>query len=86
MSFFVYILYSKSCDKFYTGQTQDLNNRLTEHNTGETKSIKSCVPWTLVWKKELQSRAEAMQIEKKIKARGAARFLNDIGITVSRGA
>ncbi|MCU0369650.1 MAG: GIY-YIG nuclease family protein [Cyclobacteriaceae bacterium] len=86
MSYFVYILYSKSCDKFYTGQTQNLDNRLAEHNLGETKSIKSCIPWSLVWKSDLATRSEAMMLEKKIKSRGAQRFLSDIGITVSRGA
>jgi putative endonuclease len=86
MSYFVYILYSKSCNKFYTGQTQNLDYRLAEYNLGETKSIKSCTPWSLVWKTELATRSEAMMLEKKIKSRGAQRFLSDIGITVSRGA
>ncbi|MBL7860738.1 MAG: GIY-YIG nuclease family protein [Cyclobacteriaceae bacterium] len=40
----VYILYSESCKKFYTGQTQDFDYRLIEHNSGETKSIKPCIP------------------------------------------
>lgn len=86
MSYFVYILYSQSCDNFYTGQTQDLDNRLIEHNLGETKSIKSCTPWSLIWKTEVFTRSEGMLLEKKIKARGAARFLIDNGIVVSRGA
>ena len=86
MGYFVYILFSKSCNRFYTGQTQDFEKRLIEHNSGETKSIKSCTPWNLVWKTELTTRSEAMSLEKKIKARGAARFLADIGIVVSRGA
>jgi len=86
MSHFVYILYSKSCDKFYTGHTQDLNNRLLEHNEGETKSIKSCIPWTLTWKMELNTRSDAMALEKKIKSRGASRFLKDIHVDTSRGA
>jgi putative endonuclease len=80
MMFTIYILFSKTCDKFYTGQTQDLANRLTEHNLGETRSIKGCSPWILVWKKEVESRSEAMALEKKIKKRGASRFLTDIGI------
>jgi predicted GIY-YIG superfamily endonuclease len=32
----VYILYSSSASKYYTGSTQDLDNRLREHNSGET--------------------------------------------------
>jgi putative endonuclease len=86
MNFTVYIIYSKSCDKFYTGHTQDFENRLVEHNSGQTKSIRSCIPWSLIWKTEFPTRAEVMKLEQKIKARGAFRFLSDIGIQVSRGA
>jgi putative endonuclease len=82
MSFVVYILYSKTTSKHYTGSTQDLTNRLLEHNNGETKSIKNGIPWVVVWRAEFQTRAEAMALETKIKKRGAKRFLED----VSRGA
>jgi putative endonuclease len=78
--FKVYILFSKGCKKFYTGHTQDLANRLSEHNLGETKSIKSCSPWILVWKREIETRGEAMILENKIKKRGAGRFLTDLNI------
>jgi len=78
MLFTVYILFSKSTQKYYTGSTQDLENRLLEHNNGETKSIKHGIPWEVVWRTLLPSRAEAMQLEAKIKKRGAKRFLKDI--------
>jgi len=80
MDYSVYILFSESCQKFYTGHSQDLNNRIVEHNSGETKSIKSCIPWTLIWQSVVSTRAEAMTIEKKIKSRGAKRFLADLNI------
>jgi putative endonuclease len=77
MAFTVYILYSKSCKKFYTGQTQDLENRIEEHNQGETKSTKSCAPYSVVWSSEVETRGDAMKLETKIKKRGANRFLID---------
>ena len=80
--FTVYILFSKSISKYYTGHTQDLINRLIEHNNGETTSIRNGIPWEIVWKMEFDSRAEAMKMEAKIKKRGAKRFLEDL----SRGA
>ena len=82
MSFVVYILYSETTSKYYTGSTQNLANRLKEHNGGETSSIKNGIPWILVWQTEYQTRAEAMALEIKIKKRGAKRFLEDL----SRGA
>ena len=82
MSFSVYILYSPSCKKFYTGQTQDFDNRLTEHNSGEAKSLKPCIPWKVLWKTQVPTRTEAMILERKIKSMGAARYLADLGITI----
>jgi putative endonuclease len=82
MSFIVYILFSDSAKKYYTGQTQDLLNRLNEHNSGETTSLKNGIPWRVVWQVSVDSRAEAMALETKIKKRGAARFLQGL----SRGA
>jgi predicted GIY-YIG superfamily endonuclease len=37
----VYILYSSTTQKYYVGQTQNLENRLIEHNAGETKSLRT---------------------------------------------
>jgi putative endonuclease len=73
--FTVYILYSETSEKYYTGQTQDFDNRIREHNSGETKSIKSGIPWSLIWKQEVATRVEAVKLEKKIKMYGAKRFL-----------
>ncbi len=52
---------------------------MLEHNSGETTSIKNGIPWVIVWRKEVETRREAMQLEKKIKSRGAKRFIEDIG-------
>jgi putative endonuclease len=82
MHFTVYILFSKSTEKYYSGSTQNLENRLFEHNRGETKSIRNGMPWEVIWQVQLPTRAEAMKLENKIKKRGAKRFLEDL----SRGA
>ena len=74
----VYILESKSLSKYYTGQCNDLSDRLRRHNSGQTPSIKHGIPWELVWSQSVVSRAEAMALEKKIKSRGAKRFLEDL--------
>ena len=80
MKFITYILFSESVSKYYTGHTHDLVNRLTEHNQGETPSIKTGIPWKIVWTSEFSTRAEAMNTEAQIKKRGAKRFLSDLGI------
>ncbi len=75
--FTVYILFSLKTKKYFTGQTKNLQNRMFEHNSGETKSLVSGIPWKLIWSTNLNSRAEAVQLELKIKGKGAKRFLNE---------
>jgi putative endonuclease len=77
---FVYILYSRSKQKYYVGQTQNADARLERHNRGVVLSTKSGVPWEQVWLKEMNNRSEAILLEKKIKGRGAKRFLEEIGM------
>jgi putative endonuclease len=76
--YITYILFSESISKFYTGHTYDLENRLREHNSGETISIKRGIPWRVIWTQSCLSKGEAMKVESKIKKRGAARFLADL--------
>jgi len=82
VAYAVYILFSETTEKFYTGQTENLENRIVEHNRGETSSIKAGIPWGVVWSTEVSTRSDAMKLENRIKKRGAKRFLAE----VSRGA
>ena len=78
MSYFVYVLFSESANKYYIGHTQDVDARLFEHNSGQGNFTSKYAPWRLVWSKSMNSRGEAMKLENKIKKRGAARFLKDL--------
>lgn len=77
-----YFLRSKTLNKFYTGQTYNLERRMEEDNRGKTPFTKSGIPWKLNYSIALESRAETMKLEKQIKKRGAERFLNDLEISV----
>ena len=61
--FSVYILYSKSSLKYYTGQTENLEDRLFRHNSGLNLSTKSGFPWELIYKIEFSTRSEALFLE-----------------------
>lgn len=50
--FTVYIIYSSVIDRFYTGQTEDFERRLEEHNRGKTPFFAKGMPWKLVYSKE----------------------------------
>lgn len=68
MLFFVYILKSTKDDKLYIGQTNNLKDRLTRHNTGKVAATKNRRPLTIIHKEEYLTRAEAMQREKYLKS------------------
>jgi len=77
--FLTYILLSEKTRRYYTGSTEDLKNRLLEHNSGETKSIRSGIPWKVIHVEYFETRSEAVRKEKQVKARGAGRYLDDLG-------
>ncbi len=77
--YIVYILFSKSSLKYYTGQTDNLENRLQRHNSGLSLSTKSGKPWELIYQIQFSTRSGAILLEKKIKKRGAKRYLEDVG-------
>ena len=67
MKCFVYILYSELFDKFYIGQTDNVETRLARHNAGTERATQPYRPWILKWHVEKPSRIEAMKLEKKLK-------------------
>lgn len=75
--YFTYIIYSLEKHRFYTGYSDDPARRLDEHNAGKTPSTKYGIPWKLAWISDHLTKTEAIKIEKRIKKRGAKRFLRD---------
>jgi putative endonuclease len=67
MQFYTYILYSQVSKKFYIGETQDLEKRLLLHNSGKVNSTKKYKPYDLIWYMSFDSRALAMERERKLK-------------------
>ncbi len=65
--FTVYILKSIHNNKFYIGQTSNLERRFLYHNSGYSKATKSGIPWELVYSENYNSRSEAVRRETEIK-------------------
>ncbi|WP_373398423.1 GIY-YIG nuclease family protein [Algoriphagus halophilus] len=77
--FFVYILYSGSKDRYYIGQTENLEERLFQQNSGyfkksHTHGIKD---WKVVHKISSLSRKQAVNIELHIKRARKRKYLED---------
>lgn len=67
MSFWVYILQCAD-NSYYTGHTDDLEKRITEHQEGRYGGY-TCIrlPVKLVFSEEFTSRDEALACERQIK-------------------
>jgi putative endonuclease len=67
MSWVVYILQSEVDGDYYKGVTQNIETRLLEHNSGESKFTSTKLPWILVYSKAYKLKRDALIEEKRIK-------------------
>ncbi|MBK9285510.1 MAG: GIY-YIG nuclease family protein [Sphingobacteriaceae bacterium] len=73
--FFVYILYSKKLNKYYTGQTDNLHTRLLSHKKGISTYTSSSDDWQLVYSESFHTRAEAIKRESQIKRKKSKKYI-----------
>ena len=67
MSFYTYILLCAD-NSYYTGQTEDLENRVASHQRGDIQGYTfTRRPVRLVWLQVFESRIEALDWERRIK-------------------
>ncbi|MBU1090002.1 GIY-YIG nuclease family protein [Patescibacteria group bacterium] len=78
MQGYVYILESKNCSRFYVGSSKDPENRLDEHNSGETISLRGKGPLKVVFQKKYQTIEKARIIERKLKKFKSRKILERI--------
>ena len=65
--YYFYILKSLKDKGSSIGSTQDLVQRLKEHNAGKTKSIKHRIPFGLIYSEAYKIKKEAKQREIQVK-------------------
>lgn len=65
--FKVYILKSLKDNSFYTGVTENLVQRLKEHNSGLSKYSNTKRPYKLVWYCVFNDKSKAIKFEKYLK-------------------
>lgn len=61
--FYTYVLQSLKDFNLYVGFTDNVNNRLLEHNSGLNKSTKSRTPFKLIYFEALPTKKEALKRE-----------------------
>ncbi len=76
--YYVYVLKSIKNGKPYTGSSEDVENRLVEHNAGKTKSTRASKPYKLVYKESYNTRSEAVRRELFFKTGKGRELLKEI--------
>jgi putative endonuclease len=80
MKYYVYVI--KSAEGYlYTGMTEDLNRRLSEHNS-KSKSFwtKRGTSWEIIYFEEFNNRQEAMKRERWMKSGHGTKHLKEKGL------
>ena len=69
MKYFVYLLVSKKNSKIfsYVGMTNDLNKRITLHNSSKGAKYTKGKKWFLAYKKSYNSKSKALKEEYSLK-------------------
>jgi len=72
---YVYILHSENDPKrFYSGVTDDLENRLKIHNQGKCKHTSTHIPWKIKTAIAFTDRKKALDFEKYLKKASGRAF------------
>jgi putative endonuclease len=76
--YFVYILYSDKCDRYYIGFCQELEARLERHNRGAVTATRNCKPYMLKASKAFATQLEARREELRLKKQKSRKYLEQL--------
>ena len=75
--YYTYVLLSKKDNKFYTGFTDNLKRRITEHSSGKVDSTKFRRPLILVYFEGCHNKSDALHREKYLKSTYGKRYIRN---------
>ncbi len=84
MECFVYIIYSDARDKYYVGQTDNIESRLQSHNSGKSPYTSIANDWELVYSESFESRTESRKRENEIKRKKSRKYIESLVSASSR--
>jgi putative endonuclease len=76
--FYVYAITSLSRNYIYVGLTNNLERRISEHNSGQNRSTKAYKPFDLILKEEFNTRGKARIREKYLKSGVGKEYLRTL--------
>ncbi len=75
MSYYVYILYSGSLDRYYVGYAEDIELRMTWHMSNHKGYTSKAKDWEIVYSEKYQTKGEAMSREREIKRKKSRKYI-----------
>lgn len=75
MYYYIYVLQSEKDNMFYTGYTNNLKERIKQHNEGKVNSTKTRIPLKLVYFEGGLNQQDATHREKYLKTAWGKRYL-----------
>jgi len=76
MFYYVYVLKSLKDNKLYIGYTENLKQRLEQHNSGKVDSTKYRLPMKLIYFEGCLNNKDAINREKQLKTGFGRSYLN----------
>ena len=73
--YYVYIPYSKQIDRYYVGQTEDIEKRIQSHLSGISKYTSFAEDWIEVYSEGFETREEAIKRENEIKRKKSRKYV-----------
>lgn len=77
MYYYVYVLQSEKDNMFYTGYTNNLNERILLHNEGKVNSTKNRIPFKIVYFEGCLNQQDATHREKYLKTSWGKRYIKE---------
>jgi len=75
--FYAYVIKSVDHGFYYKGHCEDVEERLKQHNSGMTGSIRPYIPFILIYKEGFNTREEAVLRERYFKSSAGRRYLKN---------
>ena len=71
----VYIIFSLKIDRYYIGYSENVSERLVQHNSGISDYTSKASDWELKYCEGFDTRQEAMKREKEIKDKKSRKYI-----------
>lgn len=75
MLYTFYIIYSAKLDRYYSGHTDDIEERIVQHNEGISDYTSKANDWVVAYTESYSTREEARKRELEVKKKKSRKYI-----------